>query len=58
MVRSVLRLTPEKFQQIKQKIPNSTVDEKEGRKKFDITYIERQMLNEFKQVLELFVWVT
>jgi len=58
MVRSVLRLTPEEFQQIKQKMPNSTADEKERRKKFDITNIERQMLNELKQVLELFEWVT
>ena len=43
---------PEEFQQIKQKMPNSTADEKERRKKFDITNIERQMLNELKQVLE------
>ena len=58
MIRSVLRLTPEEFQQIKQKMPNSTSEEKERRRKFDLSSIERIMLNELKQVLELFEWVT
>ena len=58
MIRSVLRLTPEEFQQIKQKMPNSTSEDKERRRKFDLSSIERIMLNELKQVLELFEWVT
>ena len=39
-------------------MPNSTTEEKERRRKFDLSIIERQMLNELKQVLELFEWVT
>lgn len=58
MIRSVLRLTPEEFQQIKQKMPNSTSEDKERRRKFDLSSMERIMLNELKQVLELFEWVT
>jgi hypothetical protein len=48
MVRSVLKLSPQDLKQIRDQLPNKTSDEKEKRKKFDISEIEREMLMELK----------
>ena len=58
MIRSVLKLSPDEIQQIKYKMPNVTAEDKEKRRRFDLSHNERDMLKELKSLLELFEWVT
>jgi hypothetical protein len=58
MVRSVLKLSPQDLKQIRDQLPNKTSDEKERRKKFDISEIEREKLMELKDLLQMFEFVT
>jgi hypothetical protein len=57
-VRQVLKLSPQDLKQIRDQLPNKTSDEKERRKKFDISEIEREMLMELKDLLQMFEFVT
>ena len=55
MIRSVLKLTTEEIQLIKHKMPNITAEDKDRKRKFDLSYTDREMLKELKVLLELFV---
>ena len=58
MVRSVLKLTPSEMVVIRNKLPKKTAKQKETRNNFFIDDTERKMLEELKQLLEMFEWVT
>ncbi len=58
MVRLVLKLTPTDFATIKSKLPNKTKKQKEVKKNFYIDETERNMLQELKDLLDMFEWVT
>ena len=58
MIRSVLKLTPEEMKVIRDQMPNKTSEQKEIRRKFDLSYVEREMLCELQAVLEMFEFVT
>jgi hypothetical protein len=58
MIRSVLKLTPVEFALIRNKLPSKTEKQKQTKKNFNLTAIERKMLEELKQVLEMFEFVS
>lgn len=58
MVRSVLKLSPNEMTTIRNKLPKRTAKQKETRNNFSIDEKERKMLEELKQLLEMFEWVT
>ena len=58
MVRSVLKLSPNEMTSIRNKLPKRTAKQKETRNNFSIDEKERKMLEELKQLLEMFEWVT
>ena len=58
MVRSVLKLSPNDFMTIKNKLPTKSKTQKEVKKFFYLDETERKMLNELKDLLEIFEWVT
>ena len=58
MIRSVLELSPEDMKTIRSKLPAKTAEQREVKRKFDITSVERDMLEELKEVLEMFEFVT
>jgi hypothetical protein len=58
MIRSVLNLSPEDMKTIRNNMPSKTADQKAIKRNFDITTVEREMLSELKQLLEMFEFVT
>ena len=58
MIRSVLRLKPEELKLISDQMPNKTETQRQAKKNFNLTNIEREMLEELKDLLELFEFVT
>ena len=58
MIRSVLKVSPAEFKTIRNSMPTATLQQKEVKKKFDISPNEREMLEELKVVLEMFEFVT
>ena len=58
MIRSVLKLTPKDFATIRKEMSTKSVRQKEIKKKFNLTDIEREMLLELQVVLEIFEFVT
>ena len=58
MVRSVLKLSPEQMKVVRSQMPSRTIAEREVKNKFDLTSIEREKLEELKEVLEMFEFVT
>ena len=58
MIRSVLKLTPTDFQNIKAQLPTKTAAQLEVKNNFGISKKEREMLIELKDVLQMFEFVT
>jgi hypothetical protein len=58
MLRSVLNLSPEDMKTIRNNMPSKTADQKAIKRNFDITTVEREMLSDLKQLLEMFEFVT
>jgi hypothetical protein len=58
MVRSVLKLAPEEMKKIRDKMPSRNKGEREVKNKFDLTSVQRDMLTELRDVLEMFEFVT
>jgi hypothetical protein len=58
MIRSVLKLSTEEIKIIRNQMPSRTKAEKDIKIKFDISTVEREMLEELKDVLEMFEFVT
>ena len=58
MIRSVLKLTPEEMKKIRQEMPTKTSEQREIKSKFDLSYIDRLKLQELKDLLEMFEFVT
>jgi hypothetical protein len=58
MIRSVLKVSASELKQIQNSMPNKTSKEKTARKNFSLTAVERAMLEELKDLLELFEFVT
>jgi hypothetical protein len=58
MIRSVLKMSPEEMRQIRNKMPTLTADQKNAKKNFDLSDVEREMLAELMILLEHFEWVT
>jgi len=54
MVRSVLKASPQQLQYIQSQMPTNNQKAKQGRREFKITFIERAMLVEPKELIELF----
>ena len=58
MIRSVLKLKPEDFKEIRDEMSANNATQKEIREKFSLNEQERELLNELKTVLEWFEFVT
>jgi hypothetical protein len=58
MIRSVLKLSPDEFKAIRLKMSTKTAEQRETKKKFDLSKEDREMLEELKVVLEMFEFVT
>lgn len=58
MIRSVLKLTATDFASIRKEMSTKTARQKEIKKNFNLTSIERDMLLELKIVLEMFEFAT
>jgi len=58
MIRSVLKPTPTDFATIRKEMSTKSVRQKEIKKNFNLTAIEREMLLELQVVLEMFEFVT
>ena len=56
--RSVLAVSNEQFQKIRNKMPTKTKKEKNAKKCFDLSAIDRELLKELVVVLEWFEWVS
>ncbi len=54
----MVKLTPTVLATIKSKLPNKTKKQKEVKKNFYIDETERNMLQELKDLLDMFEWVT
>ncbi len=58
MIRSVLKVTREQFQDIQNKMPTLTKVQRRVKKSFMISNTERKMLTELRDVLEMFEFAT
>jgi hypothetical protein len=58
MVRSVLKISTEQLNSIRNSMPNRNKKELEAKNKFKLSDKEREMLEELKDVLEMFEFVT
>lgn len=58
MIRSALKLTPEDYKKIRSEMPTRNEKERKVREKFSLKQKERDMLEELKEVLEAFEFVT
>ena len=54
MCRSVLKLTPSDYREIRSKLPKNSTKQKETRNNFDLSGIHRAMLTELVILLERF----
>ena len=58
MIRSVLKLTPDDFKQLIKTMPTSNQKQRDAIKLFRISELEREMLSELVDLLEIFEWLT
>jgi hypothetical protein len=58
MIRSGLKLKPDDFKRIRDEMVAVNANQKEVREKFALNEYERDMLNEFRIVLQWFEFVT
>jgi hypothetical protein len=58
MIRSALKLSPDDFKKIKNEMPTRNAKEREVRDKFHLKSNERAMLEELKEILEAFEFIT
>jgi hypothetical protein len=58
MVSSVLKITPADFKAIRDSMPSKPANKAKIKLNFNLTNLEREMLSELKEVLELFEWAT
>ena len=58
VARSCLKPNPEQYKLIRDSMNNKTAKEKEARKNFGLTLVERDMLSELVKVLEMFEFLT
>jgi hypothetical protein len=58
MIRSVLKLTPTELLAIRNSLPSKSKQQKEVKKNFTISDDERAMLEELKEILEMFEFAT
>ena len=58
MIRSVLKLSPEEMRTIRNNMATKTAEQRAVKRKFDLTNVEREMLEELKTLLEMFEFVT
>jgi hypothetical protein len=58
MIRSALKLSPDEYKKIRAEMPTKTIEQKEIMRKFSLSATEREMLEELKEILEAFEFVT
>jgi len=58
MIRSALKLSPDDFKKIRNEMPTRNAKEREVRDKFHLKSNERAMLEELKEILEAFEFIT
>lgn len=56
--RSLLKVTPAEYANLKKKMPTKTKKQRKAKSEFDLTSVEREILNELVIILEWFEWVT
>ena len=58
MARSIVNVSPEQFKKIRDKLPTSTKKQRDAKKAFELTVMEREILKELVLILQWFENVT